>query len=100
MSRYQQYSSQVLTPLRENPPCAEPPTRSEAPGHGLRIGVRGGAADSGWVSCTACGEQSRGELYRGHGSDSPAPGFSPRTPDSIRSARGRDLRQRHVPVAI
>jgi hypothetical protein len=93
MGRYQQYSAQVLTPLRENPPCAEPPTRSEAYGHAPRIGVRGGAADSGWVSCTACGKQSRGELYLGHGSDA-------RTPDRIRSARGRDLRQRHVPVAM
>lgn len=100
MSRYRQYSSQILTPLRENPPCLELPSRSEAYGRTSSLGPRGGVIEAGWPSCTAYRERSRGDHLRGHGPDGPTPKDASTRSDQAQRIRGKYLRQRSLPVPI
>jgi hypothetical protein len=101
MNRFLRPSAQILTPLRENPPCLELPSRSEAYCHVSRPGARDSVIESAtWPVCTSCPERSRGERLRGEcpecmSSHRPSRSFGPGQRDS-----GRYLRQRSVPLAI
>ena len=100
MSDFRQYSSQGLTPLRENPPCLELPSRSEACGQISRLGAREGAMEAGLPSYTACRARSRGAYLRDHCPNCPIPKGSSTSADRLQSTRGRYLRQRSLPVSI
>lgn len=100
MSSFRQHRSQVLTPLRENPPGVELPSRSEAYGHVSRLGAREGVMEASLPSCSAYRERSRGAYLSDQYPDSPIPRGSSTSGDRVQSTTGRYIRQRSLPVAI
>ena len=105
MSQFRHYGSQIMTPLRENPLCAEQLSRSEACHHVSHLGSGAGAVypeatGARWPVCAACPERSRGEHIRNSCPDCPQLSGGRLKREREEQLRGRILRHRSVPVAM